>query len=390
MFTRRRLGVRMPVGYIMVLLCFALHQTQGASNENNVESNVTSWTDLQSLVSMETYRKSEPPSVTNPTLVSLAIYVLYLDPNVEKMDYTLQFYLKVSWKDQRLAFKPSNGVSSINIDIEKISDYWMPDLYFRNSIKGEFHEVPTINKLMKVNATGHVWYVSSITSTFICPMHLRKFPFDTQLCALNIESFAHTTDTLRFQWMTKPVDMKLDRIVIAEWSLKEAKGVDCTEEHVGESVPCHEIQFRLRRDYGYYILIGFVPSAVTVILSFLPFWVHVHGIPDRISMGFLMVLTTITLIIGVRSVLPKVSYLLAMDVYMGVSGLFVFCSLLVNARINHWLAVSHEIQNDKNGITTCEHDHEKAKAKRINRQSGFIFPALYAAFHVIYLLVYLT
>ena len=37
---------------------------------------------------------------------------------------------------------------------------WIPDTYFSNEKKGEFHSMTKDNRLLKVNNDGGVWYVS--------------------------------------------------------------------------------------------------------------------------------------------------------------------------------------------------------------------------------------
>jgi len=41
-----------------------------------------------------------------------------------------------------------------------ISHVWIPDTFFRNEKRATFHEVTVNNRLMRLNATGFIWYVT--------------------------------------------------------------------------------------------------------------------------------------------------------------------------------------------------------------------------------------
>ena len=83
---------------------------------------------------------------------------------------------------------------------------------------------------------------------------------------------------------------------------------------------CISADFRLTREYGYYVAQVYVPSCLIVTLSWVSFWIDLEAIPARVSLGLLTVLTMTTQSTGEKSTLPKVSYVKAIDVWMAVSG----------------------------------------------------------------------
>lgn len=78
----------------------------------------------------------------------------------------------------------------------------------------------------------------------------------------------------------------------------------------------------------------FIPGILIVILSWISFWIHVDAVPARVSLGVICVLTMTTQSSGIRSSLPVVSYIKAIDIWMAVGLLFVFAALLEYAYIN--------------------------------------------------------
>ena len=97
---------------------------------------------------------------------------------------------------------------------------------------------------------------------------------------------------------------------------------------------CLKAELFLERNRGYYVIQVFIPSIMIVVLSWVSFWLDLHAIPARISLGVLTVLTMTTQSAGARSSLPKVSYVKAIDVWMSVCLVFVFASLLEFAYVN--------------------------------------------------------
>ena len=52
---------------------------------------------------------------------------------------------------------------------------------------------------------GDITYSSRQLVTTYCPMDFHAYPFDTQKCNLEIESFAHTVDEIRFVCFMKNI-----------------------------------------------------------------------------------------------------------------------------------------------------------------------------------------
>ena len=76
-----------------------------------------------------------------------------------------------------------------------------------------------------------------------CPMHLRKYPFDSQSCPLELGSFGYTSSDVVYRWASSPVSMNnlqmaqykltsLDHGVRNENSTRWAEPLDATELRV--------------------------------------------------------------------------------------------------------------------------------------------------------------
>jgi len=69
-------------------------------------------------------------------------------------------YLRQAWRDPRLAFIPDiTRTTQLRLGDDSWSRIWIPDTFFRNEKRAAFHEVSVKNRLLRLNATGHLWYV---------------------------------------------------------------------------------------------------------------------------------------------------------------------------------------------------------------------------------------
>jgi gamma-aminobutyric acid receptor subunit beta len=116
------------------------------------------------------------------------------------------------------------------------------------------------------------------------------------------------------------------------------------------------LSFRLQRNIGYFIFQTYLPSILIVMLSWVSFWINHEATSARVALGTLIIIIPLFLIIitmkcfcqgittvltmttistGVRSSLPRISYVKAIDVYLVMCFVFVFAALLEYAAVNY-------------------------------------------------------
>uniref|UniRef100_A0A1I8HYA7 Gamma-aminobutyric acid receptor subunit beta n=3 Tax=Macrostomum lignano TaxID=282301 RepID=A0A1I8HYA7_9PLAT len=153
----------------------------------------------------EKYDKSIPPSMytgkTTIVRVSLMVHAMS-SINVIDMDYSVNMFLRQYWNDTRLAYAHRGYNESLTLNSKK-SELWVPDLYFINEKRGNFHEITTPNLLLRVKPSGEVTFSQKLTVKLSCNMDLKKFPMDKQKCHLKMESYGYTTHQLLFEWVAK-------------------------------------------------------------------------------------------------------------------------------------------------------------------------------------------
>jgi len=73
----------------------------------------------------------------------------------------MSFYLRQQWRDPRLQYTPkSEKLKVIKMEDGSWTRIWIPDTFFRNEKKAAFHDITVYNRLLRLNCTGFLWYVT--------------------------------------------------------------------------------------------------------------------------------------------------------------------------------------------------------------------------------------
>ena len=145
---------------------------------------------------------------------------------------------------------------------------------------------------------------------------------------------------LIFEWLDVGAVQVADDLMLPQFVLKEEKGLGYCTKHYNtgthDDLPinildqycqstsnktvslhlylllwlgkftCIEVKFYLERQMGYYLIQMYIPSLLTVILSWVSFWINMDAAPARVGLGITTVLTMTTQSSGSRASLPKV------------------------------------------------------------------------------------
>ncbi|XP_040206024.1 gamma-aminobutyric acid receptor subunit rho-1-like [Rana temporaria] len=256
------------------------------------------------------------------------------------MDFTMTLYLRHYWKDERLSF-PSTNNQSMTFDGRLVKKIWVPDMFFVHSKRSFIHDTTTDNIMLRVQPDGKVLYSLRVTVTAMCNMDFSRFPLDTQSCSLEIESYAYTEDDLMLFWKNGNESLKTDeRISLSQFLIQEFHTT--TRLAFYSSTGWYNrlyINFTLRRHIFFFLLQTYFPATLMVMLSWVSFWIDRRAVPARVPLGITTVLTMSTIITGVNASMPRVSYIKAVDIYLWVSFVFVFLSVLEYAAVNYLTTV---------------------------------------------------
>ncbi|XP_036397965.1 gamma-aminobutyric acid receptor subunit rho-1-like [Megalops cyprinoides] len=299
-------------------------------------------TKSEQLLRIEDHDFTMRPGFGGPAIpVGVDVQVESLDTISEvDMDFTMTLYIRHYWKDERLAF-PSTNNQSMTFDGRLVRKIWVPDMFFVHSKRSFIHDTTTDNVMLRVYPDGKVLYSLRVTVTAMCNMDLSRFPLDTQTCSLEIESYAYTDDDLMLYWKKGNESLKTDdRISLSQFLIQ--KFHTTTKLAFYSSTGWYNrlyIHFTLRRHIFFFLLQTYFPATLMVMLSWVSFWIDRRAVPARVPLGITTVLTMSTIITGVNASMPRVSYIKAVDIYLWVSFVFVFLSVIEYAAVNYLTTV---------------------------------------------------
>ncbi|CAF4918375.1 unnamed protein product [Pieris macdunnoughi] len=158
---------------------------------------------------------------------------------------------------------------------------------------------------------------------------------DRQLCKIEIESFSHPVQKIRYKWNEGPNSIDISSEVKSLPPFKilghRQRSMEISLRTGNYSRLACEIQFV--RSLGYYLIQIYIPSTLIVIISWVSFWFNRNAIPSRVFVGVTTVLATTSFVSSIYSALPKISYIKSIDVYLGFCLIMVFASLLEYATV---------------------------------------------------------
>ncbi|XP_057209096.1 gamma-aminobutyric acid receptor subunit rho-1 [Triplophysa rosa] len=313
-------------------------------------------TKSQQLLKLDDHDFTMRPGFGGPAIpVGVDVQLESLDTISEvEMDFTMTLYLRHYWKDTRLSF-PSKRNHSMTFDGRLLKKIWVPDIFFVHSKRSFIHDTTTENVMLRVYPEGKVLYSLRVTVTSMCNMDLSHFPLDTQTCSLEIESYAYTDDDLMLYWKRGNKSLQTDeKISLSQFLIQEF--------HTTSKLAFYSstgwynrlyINFTLRRHIFFFLLQTYFPATLMVMLSWVSFWIDRRAVPARVPLGITTVLTMSTIITGVNASMPRVSYIKAVDIYLWVSFVFVFLSVIEYAAVNYLSTLQERKERTQSSKLPC-------------------------------------
>ncbi|XP_037786348.1 glycine receptor subunit alpha-1-like isoform X3 [Penaeus monodon] len=339
-----------------------------------------------------------------PTNVSVQMFInSFGSLNAANMDYTVDVFLRQRWNDPRLvnAVVQKDKITITNSELQ--SKIWKPDTFFNNVKDAELHTVTMPNILLRIQNNGDVLYSIRTTLRLSCNMEFREYPLDFQTCGISISSYANTEDVIDYGWASvSPIDLP-DQLEIAQFDLLNFTCKDTTQVFTTGNFSGLLVYFNLRRQNGYHVLQTYVPTILIVSISWVSFWLDPNAVPGRVSLGVTTLLTLTTLASGIRASLPPVSYVKAIDVWIGTCMIMVFGALLEFTLVN-WLANKKIINHSQTmfkipRLTKAQEEEPPAAAspqtyityaRALDRLCRVLFPGGFLIFNLVYWPYYLV
>ena len=228
------------------------------------------------------YNKNIRPDDQVPMDITASIQqILSIDDKQQIM--TSSLFITQAWTDERLSWTPS-AYSYINVTMLPVKNIWIPDTFILNSADSSGYLSVSDYSLASVYYDGSVTMIlPALTVKTRCTIISQKFPFDKQLCSINLTSWAQGENRIAY---TEDKDTVLDLSEYLENPLWELKNSDIVVDRAEDRAPYEwtynniiSIQFTLQRKALYYIVNGIftclVLNCVTLLAYTLPFGTQV-------------------------------------------------------------------------------------------------------------------
>ncbi|XP_042272706.1 gamma-aminobutyric acid receptor subunit gamma-3 isoform X2 [Thunnus albacares] len=251
------------------------------------------------------------------------------------MEYQIDIIFAQTWTDSRLRYNSTMKILTLNSNM--VGLIWLPDTIFRNSKNADSHWITMPNQLLRIWNDGKILYTLRLTINAECQLQLHNFPMDEHSCPLIFSSYGYPRDEMIYKWRKNSVEAADQK----SWRLYQfdfmglRNTTDIIKTTAGDYVVM-TVYFDLSRRMGYFTIQTYIPCILTVVLSWVSFWIKKDATPARTALGITTVLTMTTLSTVARTSLPRVSYVTAMDLFVTVCFLFVFAALMEYATLNYY------------------------------------------------------
>ena len=217
------------------------------------------------------YNKLDLPAMqTNEKLkVNMSLFLIDIyQINPKTYTFNLNFVLKLKWLDNRINITSNDKEEVISAGFLK--DLWKPDLYMWNAKGGMARSDDTVKSGAKVIKNGGdimVKYTIESEADLICVMKYGNYPFDTNICSLEISSFGHFNDSLVFQTVDPPPDEFLEENKIKHYQLDVSYVEDQKEswDTKGKYYSTAGVKMVLKQESLKCLLVFFLPTSIIII-----------------------------------------------------------------------------------------------------------------------------
>lgn len=265
---------------------------------------------------------SRPGLEGKPTEVKVGLFlidIMELDDALQQ--YRVHFRTQEKWHDPRLKTN-ADGKSLAGCDVP-LDRIWHSHITFINNVSLQ----KQLGDLVRIGQNGQATYIQRYIGTVSSRFNLKDFPLDTQkLSVIAVSPYGSKELTI-----FKDPDNSgwLNDFSLAGWSFSEGsvvKGVYRLEKLKRE---LSKIVFSIKaeRKSAYYVWKIIVPIGLIVMMASAVFWIDPTQIGPQLGVATATIFTLVAFQLGLGQLLPKVSYLTRMDLFLLSSTTLIFLVL---------------------------------------------------------------
>lgn len=270
-----------------------------------------------------------------------------------EQELDVELYLYESWMDTTLA----GSSTAAGPRTMPIGRHWIPNEEFvrTHRIKRDSDGTFTVDPDGTVRYAQHVWV------TLSADFDLRRFPFDEHVLPISLESFSYPATELEFVQTKESVSSESLRVVEG-WRLQEIRTRVERQLYPEENTRYSRFvaEIVVQRESGYYLWKIVLPLVLIIAMSWSVFWMDPRQLEAQMAVSVTSMLAVVAFNFAIADMLPKISYVTRMDVFIVLGYVFVFGAFVENL-------VTHVL---------CRKDRYDA-ADRVDQRCRLFFPAVF-------------
>lgn len=254
---------------------------------SDCETSNVSDTHRQDLIDLLLKNYSQSTVPNPPVSVQVEITVQDISDISEiTSSFVIDAWFSAIWLDHRLQYHHvAPCLKNLSLDGLMESKIWTPNVCLVNSKKTTLHSSPKPNILLLIFPNGTVWLNYRLRIEAGCDMDLTNFPLDVQTCQLVFESYSYNTAEVTLSWLDPALTLAKPNYKLPDFVLYNHSVI---YQRVPYSAGLWDqllIHFVFKRLQGYYILQLYLPTYLSVFVSWIAFFLDTKSQPARITLG---------------------------------------------------------------------------------------------------------
>lgn len=277
---------------------------------------------------LASYPRSRPESEKGPTDVNIGIYVI----DISRVDdanqrFSTDFILRLTWKDPRLAIESDEDTSLTRF--LSLDEIWHPAIGIIQQENLTRHYRDNV----EISPSGDVKYSQRYSGNVHFVMDLKDFPFDDHIITLSASSYPH--DIHEVQLIPDPEITGIDpALTLTGWKILSSRYNSDTSYMAPQNKyrSRFNLEIEVKREPGFFLMRIVFPLSIIVFMSWMVFWINPIHLEAQIGVSATALLSLFAFHFSMGELLPRISYLTRMDIFVTGSTLLIFLAIVETVR----------------------------------------------------------
>jgi hypothetical protein len=206
-----------------------------------------------------------------------------------------------------------------------VNEIWTPTPQVAN----ERRLFKTFDEVVHVAPDGHVMYRQRFHGTITTPLDLRNFPLDRNTVSFRVVAAGYGPEEVEFV-IDERITGQRHPLSLIDFRVADGTARLGTFEILpgGEEFSEFAYTLEVRRAQSYFIWKIIFPLATIVFMSWAAFWMDPSQQGSRVSVSITSVLTLIAYRFLLGAIVPRISYLTRLDIFILGATILVFLGLV--------------------------------------------------------------